>query len=450
VYKRKYKNIKILNIIKNIILKNLIICKMNKSDEIKEYKSVHCTNTTRKIDDLMKYYNDVEDKIYNSLNDSPKELSQVLWSKYLNIDTTCRCSMGTSEPDCIIKSNYKCMQCTNLSRVAILSNELINTPFKLCAGAVCGNFWVVQKFEHIHPIVSLQDGYKYSAEYITNYYNKLNVCDSTSNLGKYLTSDSLTHSYLIGVVLKKLSKNIVNVRSAFVCNADGYLLSDNNPGMSEFSLSVSNKDDFVFGCLHQLVHTFGNLFNYNFTHNNVSTHSLQFSNESYNIGKKMYNFTLKIGDFQNACIDSQKCRLFNYNSYSEMHISDLPIISTTEVKLVDLTNNGSFSVYKFDHETGKKIMHLRRLGVNLYSSSLDLYCYLVVLGSNSSFFNTMISNESLYKLWTSCWNVGELEVIHSRINKLGGKNIDVWDCMTVLSGLSLRCDLYPHLSKKLN
>lgn len=415
-----------------------------------EHKHVHCTDNTRGVDKLLQHYANVNAAVLTEFRANPAALVQRLWTVYLNMDTTCACSMGTVEPAMVLSHSTKCVQCTQLERIAVLGVDLINTPFKLSCGSRAGQYLVVSQTLHAHPQIQLQADYQYSAEYITEYYNKLSVCDGSLKFKQYCTSDTLTHGYLMSNIAQSLSANTVHMHSAFVCCSTGYTVCSNDPGLVEYTEAAGASSTWASQCLVQLVHTFGTLIAHNFTHNNVSTHSLQFSGTPWTSGKLRHPWTLKIGDFNHACIDYAGCRLYNYNTYSEMHIGELPIIHTIESKLVDVPNTGSWTAYRFNYETAKKILHLRRLGINLYSTSLDLYCYLIVCCSNDAFRSAVTSDPKLMQLWNSIWSPSELPILYARLDKLSDvPNVDVLQCLQTLSGLNLRCDLYHHLSQQL-
>jgi hypothetical protein len=173
------------------------------------------------------------------------------------------------------------------------------------------------------------------------------------------------------------------------------------------------------------------------------------------LGRKINSeFTLKISDFKYSSISYGSTKLLNFNTFSELFVKDEPIIEDIETKIVTFEKVGMYSMYKFNYETAKKILHLRRLGVGLYASSLDLYCYLIAFMSNKFFYNGIINDIKLNKIWNSIWKTDELEVLKIRLLKnqeldsvRSQTNIDIDLILQTLSNLSLRCDILNYLNE---
>lgn len=409
-----------------------------------EYQNISCTNSTRSADDIIKNYLNIRIKILENLKKDPKNLILNLWDNILNYDSDCKCNMGVYDKENILKSNFRCIQCTNLDRITDLSENLIGTPFSINVGKYIGKELIIDMYKNIVLKATLTDKYKYSAEYITKYYNKLSVCDSNLNLKQqYFVTDKFTNNFLISTILDSINNRIATIHTAYICGTDGYTLNDIYFSLDEYIQNLKDSTRFAKSLFTQLIHFFVETSKYNFTHNNATLDSLQFS-----VDKN--GFSLKFCNFENSCLNFANCRFLNFSTYSELFIKDEPIIEDIETKIVTFEKVGLYSMYKFNHEVGKKILHLRRLGVNIYSSSLDLYCYLIALTSNSKFYNILKSDIEMFKLFKSIWRPEQFEGLEKRLYRnMEKSNVDIDLILQTLSGLSLRCDLLFYLQKAL-
>jgi hypothetical protein len=154
----------------------------------------------------------------------------------------------------------------------------------------------------------------------------------------------------------------------------------NDLSIAEYTSDLVQSDysKFSRNILEQLLIFFTETLKYNFTHNNVNLGNIQFEQVEYlkynPLGKSgiqngerkvTADFTLKFSDFRYSCISYGNNRLLNFNTFSELFVKDEPIIEDIETKIVSLEKMGMYSMYKFNHETSKKILHLSRLGVVL-------------------------------------------------------------------------------------
>jgi hypothetical protein len=402
-------------------------------------KDINCTFCTRGIDNLLNNYTQKTNVILSLLNDE-KQIPNI-WSQLLSVDDNCECCLGQFDPDAILKSNTRCIECTNLDRITDFDIDIINKPFLVNVGSKKDQNLIINKYPNIPPKIIYSKSHKYSNDHITNYYNKLSVCDSKLDFKTgYIISDDCSNNYLISAILNQYTPNAIKIYTAFSCNNDLYILSENyNPLV--LCLAEANNIA-VSEVILQLLDFFNIAVTLEFTHNDVHLMDIQWSN----IRNGKYSGTLKLNDFEHSCINYKNIKCIHQNTYSELFMKDEPVIYDITTKNI----NDSYSIYKFNYETGKKILHCRRLGVNLYSSSLDLYMYLIALCSCKDFYDDLQQDLSLFKVWNSLWNPDELEILNLRIAKnwsLGTHNIDVYVSLQTLSGLSLRCDVLSYLNK---
>ncbi len=91
------------------------------------------------------------------------------------------------------------------------------------------------------------------------------------------------------------------------------------------------------------------------------------------------------------------------------------------------------------------MIYTRNLGIPLFHSSFDFYCFLVGLMSNIDFYNSVTNDEELLNIWESIWIKEEYDDVKNNIKNLGN---DFESIIKFISKYHLRCNCVNYVWSK--
>lgn len=396
---------------------------------------------------------------------------------------------------------YICPQCKNMRRIIDLQRVKAGEPFIIECGERAGQHLVYQE----QKIDKLYNLYEKMPEIIKKAYSHPSIsdilrcssatCSSAKSIDKsemsYLSSDPFTNGILINWYLQGengISKNWIS----WICNNRGYSLHDyynigtiNN--FQEFPKLLSNSGnrsptakaddkspidkDVVLGIIVQLVAVLFNLRKYEFSHGDPCTENLKFSDEPMSYYLNGVHITSPVslyldGFNKSGCnviqssvqnklaslTDNQsKIRLYSKSVVADEEMkkrSFSPIVETRQDETLSESVNKANLVYilkdPIKHiKASTMFMYMKHLGLPIFSSSFDLYAFLIVLLSEKSFYYTLVSSTLLKDFWKKLWvNNDDFQKINDRLKDHHDKasTINSVKVLQMLADLRLRCD----------
>jgi len=302
----------------------------------------------------------------------------------------------------------------------------------------------------------------------------LSMLNKYSNI-EYLGSDKFTNNMLINWYLNNELNipHIINMYISFVCNNKGYNVYEyldigNINSFQEFPefLETSGKPsptakaddktpiskDVVLSIIVQLFSCLHSLRKYDFSHGNPDTNSLKFKNEpvSYNYdGFHVTSpITLKLLDFSTSGCSANKIRLYSKSIVAEEELKKRTYEAVIDTVVLN-KDEGNVTVYRLKNpkkyiKSSILFMYMKHLGLPVYSASFDAYSFMMVLMSERSFYTTVVNNKKLNDFWRKMWvNDEDFDKINFKLQEIHEtpKIISLTDILTLLSDLSLRCDM---------
>jgi hypothetical protein len=206
----------------------------------------------------------------------------------------------------------------------------------------------------------------------------------------------------------------------------------------------------------QLLVTLSELSTINFSHGTPSIHAILFTKDPISY---MYNgvhvegpITLKIGDMWNSSATFGKIHYFPKNIKSSMYIERnmfVPEIATKTVSMAhcydvgaiqdnnnntpivcpatittcpdattyNLCKSRNVTLYRLTNSTLEIYSAMRHIGFPLYVGSFDFYCFMVSLMCDKSFYDAVIKDDKLYRLWSMMWLIDDLPNIERLIKE---------------------------------
>ena len=400
-------------------------------------------------DAILKKYSGNKIKILEKLTSNYKALNV---EDVLNIDRTCRTRMGFYDSHLVLKSNFCCNQCHEMNLLVDLSGDVvIGAPFSIGFGSHQNKLFVIEMEKDVIPKIKYYPNIKPNLEYLFNYFTSFKACDSTlSYETEWLSLDQFTNQVLISIILEKIVPlHMPIIHNAFICGNDGYMLLSEPKiaffeGLFEYPELFNDKflkPEIVKKILKQICDILSSLKPYNFCHNNATINALRFDYQNEVI--------VQINNFEHAAINLDNVRLYNENTVSKLYVKNEPFIPDIKISNEDTKEHCvEGSTYKFNTESGKQILNLRRLGIPIYNTSFDLYCFLISLVAQPEFYQTLISDPSLSKVWKSIWSSSDIEIVNYRIGKIHEDNLfdlSIEKIVEILSTLTLKCDFLDFL-----
>jgi hypothetical protein len=391
---------------------------------------------------------------------------------------------------------YVCSQCKNMKRLVNFSKTKVGDPFYIECGSHAGDKLVITESK-INKLYIIKESPPKTVSKIlsSDYINKLKQCSAGCNSNDlcdipdyaemdYLGLDPYTNNMLINWYLnEQLSyqaiPNIIKMHIGFVCKGKGYSLYEYPDigrirHMKEHSQylnpSGNIKKDIAKGIIKQLFATLHNLQKYNFSHGGPSSRAVLFKDEPsaylYDNVRVECPITMKLCDLHNAGVtvigsNNEKIRLYTKSLIADAEITKKPlkpIIETltitpytfdSNMNDINIEDDNDITIYRLKNpdkyfQEAMVFMYIKHLGLPIYQSSFDTYGFMVSLMSDKLFYDSVMSEESMYLLWRRMWLPEEFETVQDKIRHLH-KSSDpmtrVDKVIRFLSGFGLRCDM---------
>ena len=457
------------------------------SSRINKYHDFECCEWTRGIDNLLfRYLQDREEVISLMLND-PDQLIRTIWKQNgpLAIDNECRCRMGVGEK----RSPFACAQCKNLRRLIDFRIGGIEKPFKLECGESAGKNLIITSYTTAAPFLAWDDDAARRAKVYVQQYHDLTTCGTPNISGmKCITGDSFTIRTLILWIIHKMftDKNLPHcplMHTAFICRGIGYSLYDmpsigtitelhkmaSCHNLDVTTRSMSLKNGVARTIIIQLLVILLELSQINFSHGTPSVHGLVFTKDPvsyvYDEVQVIGPITLQITDLWNSSATFNKVHYFPKNLRSSVFIERnlfAPEISTRAVSMAHCSDSAtcpdsttyavckpkSISLYRLTNSTLDIYAAMRHIGFPLFVGSFDFYCFMVSLMCDKSFFDAVVHDDRLYRLWSMMWLHEDLSNIEQLIKEThangeipAGNRAASNTVINIIRGAWLRCDV---------
>ena len=399
---------------------------------------------------------------------------------------------------------FCCPSCNIMRRLYDSERFGPDSTFKLECGRDQGKMFIVKSvpITVLQTKISLNP-HKYLDLILREEYN-MKKCEphiDSSKDSTFMGLDSFTTQLLVtwyvdSILSEKRLHHVNKIYNAFVCGNKGYMLeetpdignifmfSKNSPFSETREISeikhtpyiksmdgplVVMKSSTIINILKQLLSTLHLLHQSNFTIGGVDTDSLVFYSERsiYNLDGVNVNcdFTVKLNNLENAGItvkesNNRQIRLYHQSDLADSLIDAVPFkpmiktasikSETTKISTTCPSNycdlDQAYYVYKIGSKLDKKhsllYLYMQNLGIPLYQSSFDIYCFIIMLMSNFSFYVGVSEDPIIFNIWKSMWIPSEFEDINVKIREFHSNDkISKNEIFTFLLDFSLRCDV---------
>jgi hypothetical protein len=260
---------------------------------------------------------------------------------------------------------------------------------------------------------------------------------NTHNI-EFICSDPFTHRILINLYMQTKIFSCVNshvsvLETAYVCSNRGYYVFE-YLGSSKLESIIkehgggedSNKrTQFIKSIWIQLLALLKTLSSYDFVHGNPSMDSIFFIpapiSYVYDDHIVKSDVTLKLCNLKQSSltIKENKSRLVCHDSVIENQLSS----QSTFPELFSLYNNNNNknfdrkSTYQFNLHTYRLISDLRKIGIPILGSSLDVYLFTLSLMLVHSFQHEVLQNKNLLSIWKSMWDPDQYDDVMNLVRK---------------------------------
>ena len=497
----------------------VIVLSEVKSDIPNKYHDFECCEWTRGIDTLLFRYHQDREEITSLISTDPNKLINTIWKPEgpLAIDNECRCQMGNGENRspfaCAQCKNMRRLidfrlggverpfqiECGNSAgKNLIVSSTEISSPFLS---------WDEDASRRARS---------YIQQYRTlTLCGTPNVHNQRCITGDSFTIRTLIMWMIANQFHEKGLPHIPTLHTAFICSGVGYSLytmpsigtmSELHKIASYHNLDPSNsvksqhfaymplKSNIARTIITQLLVTLLELSQINFSHGTPSIHGLIFNKDpvsySYDGVHVEGPLTLQISDLWNASATFNHVHYFPKNIKSSMYIERnmfVPEIATKTVSMAhchdvgagifdsaanpvvcpttvstcpdattyDVCKPQNVVLYRLTNNTMDIYNAMRHIGFPLYVGSFDFYCFMVSLMCDKSFFDAVIMDDKLYRLWSMMWLMEDLPNIERMIKEThdveaqgkspatnrAASNVVI----NIIRGAWLRCDVVKYL-----
>jgi hypothetical protein len=432
------------------------------------YHNIDCCEWTRGVDTLLNHYRGHRDYIVSLVKTNPTELINIIWSRTgpLAIDNDCQCQMGHGNR----RSAFSCAQCKNLQRLIDFRMGGAEKAVPLECGREAGKNIIVTSTEVLHPFLQWDDEATRRAQFYLQQYHNLTLCGTPSRPLRCIMGDSFTiRTLIVWLIASQFAEkglpHCPNLYSVFICRNIGYSIYEmpNIGPLSELNKYFRNRDGslpqpIVRSIIIQLIVMLSELTNINFSHGTPSINGLLFTNDPvsylYDEVPIQGPITVQISDLWNASATFNGVHFFPKNLQTSIHLERNVFIPEIETKIVSMaycdTNPtievckpNATNMYRLTTATIDIYSAIRHIGFPLYAGSFDLYCFLVSLMCDPSFYNTVIHDKSLYRLWSMIWLRDDLEPVEQAIQE-SHKTTNTM-VIDIIRGKWLRCDIVKYL-----
>lgn len=431
------------------------------------YHNIDCCEQTRGIDTLLNYYCKNREYVVSLVKNNPKLLIDIIWTRNgpLAIDNDCQCQMGNGNR----RSPFSCAQCKNLQRLIDFRMGGAEKAVLLECGQHAGKNIIVTRTEVFNPFLQWDDeATQRSQSYLKQYHN-LTLCGTPSTPLRCVMGDSFTiRTLILWMIGAQFSEtglpHCPNLYSAFVCKNTGYSIYE-MPNIGSFSELIKYyggalDQKVVRTIIVQLIVMLHQLASINFSHGTPSINGLVFTNDPVSY---LYDgvhiqgpITVQISDLWNASASFNGVHFFPKNLQTSIHLERnifIPEISTKTVSTkyckenndIDVCSPNSINMYRLTTLTMEIYSAIRHIGFPLYSGSFDLYCFMVSLMCDPCFYDIVINNEDLYRLWTMMWLDDDLNLVEQAILETHKMNNNAMVVIDIIRGRWLRCDIVKYM-----
>ena len=495
-----------------IILPEIITTEI-KHEIPNKYHDIDCCEWTRGIDTLLEQYKHDRNLITSLIINDPDTLIRTIWKQNgpLAIDNECRCQMGNGDK----RTSFACSQCRNLSRIIDFRLGGVERPFQIKCGNSIGQNFIVSSTDVSAPFLEWDNDSARRAKVFVQQYHNLTICGTPNiqNM-KCITGDSFTiRTLIMWMIAKNFTElglpHCPTMYTAFICNNIGYSLY-NMPNIGTLSelqkigsyhdpipenaVTKALKSSIVRTIIQQLLVTLLELTKINFSHGTPSIHSLIFTKDpvSYLYDGVHVNgpITLQISDMWNASATFGNNHFFPKSVKDTMYIERnmfVPEIATKTVSMAhcydigvidgvnessslplsvvcpinvntcpdattyDVCKSQNVTLYRLTNNTIDIYSAMRHIGFPLYVGSFDFYCFMTSLMCDPSFFNAVMKDDKLYRLWSMMWLIDDLPNIERLIRETHNTEPPVNNraasshVVDIIRGAWLRCDIVKYI-----
>lgn len=436
--------------VRNLGLKN--------SDTLHKYHALECCDWTLGADSLLARYKEDRQLITGLIESDPDSLIDSMWKQDgpLAIDTRCMCQMGHGT----VRSPFACAQCKNLRRLIDFRSGGSERPFEIQCGINAGKKMIVSGIPVLSHYMSWNDVSAQRAKSFVDQYRDLMICGTPSLDGmRSITGDPFTiHILITWMINKKFESKGLNhcplLYTAFICRGIGYTLYE-VPSIGNIYDLYKNKTatTTAYSIFTQLLVALSELSTINFSHGAPSMNSICFTKDpvSYKYDGVHVNgpATLQITGLWNSSATFGNVHYYPENIQSSMYVEHsifVPEITNQVIYCDDANECKPIALYRLTNTTVDIYMAMRHIGFPLYVGSFDLYCFIVSLMCNKSFFDNVMTDPKSYKLWSSMWLSEDIANVETSIAKNHHlPHPEDHTAIDIIRGKWLRCDVVPFL-----
>lgn len=433
------------------------------------YHDLKCCDWTLGVDTLLKRYANDRDEITTLIMTNPNKLVENIWKHDgpLAIDNECRCQMGQG----VHRTEFSCAQCKNLRRLIDLAAA--DQPFQLECGEKIGSTLLLERHNIIMPCLYWDDDALRRAQSYINKYQNLTQCGTPkmTNL-RCISGDSFTIHILISWMIHKIftEKGLPHIPllyTSFVCKNIGYELYDvpdigpwseldkiNDYHQPNGALDVNVAHTIIL----QLITSLHELSKINFSHGSPDIHSLIFTSDpiSYKYDGVHVEgpITLQLTNLRNTSATFNNVHYFPKKVKTELVLESnafVPEILTRRVTMaycqgrnLGVCDGKNVALFTLNTSTADIYSAIRHIGFPLYVGSFDFYCFIINLMCRKSFFDAVINNPNLNKLWSMMWLAEDKSNIETRL-KQNFETESQDATINIIRGAWLRCDIVPFI-----
>nr|QBK91038.1 MAG: protein kinase [Pithovirus LCPAC202] len=453
-------------------------------------KGTACGRTEPQVDRALEKIDQIRNQAISELVKNPEEFIIKLWEKSLSKDKSCKFQMGNNNPtlkerlegniNFLSSDKYaKCNGCRLLESIVPPNGNIKNKTFSPKSGKSRGLKYSILKVEGVIS-KNFQTGQQDDIIRQIVQQNELaQTCQphlSVLSKAKYFSLDSFSNRLLISWYLEKVlgkSKmpHLRKIYYGFICANDGYYLIEENKYL-KFSDLNKLSPEIIFSILYQLFALFHRLRNYDLSFHVIDQNTFLLEDSpchyEYDGVQITGEMTLKINNLSGAGISTysrknpdQIVRIYKSSTQPEKRFEKVFFKSINWSEHHELSTSPgeipkSWVSYKvsgngLEQEQRTAFLYANRMGLPLYQSSFDIYRLILLLASNSKIYEIITKDSELSKIWSSFWIPSEYKHIQKKIKShqfclyRGIESPDFCSLATILTGLTLRCDIVEHV-----
>lgn len=409
------------------------------------YNSIKCDDVLDTPTKIIARWNVDRSEIVKKLTDSD-DLNYKDITEIIPYDQSCKCIDGKA----YISSS--CTACSLLSKIFKNGIILDKSSTKIKNGKYKHKEFVLNSFispdENSGYYLStkpkkigngIMEEFKEINTCETLFYNQVNNVNFWKFRGNYEEHKTLISFILEHELNKKNIPCLLGSKWIYKCSKQIKIINQVFKRISVDDLYKKYDPDIVTkGLLTQLIVNLEFLSNYAFTHGGPNIDNIIIIDKPcsyvYETLKVDFPFSMGItpGGYSSiTCIDSlDRIIRFYYNKEGSLPSLDIeikPFINYSK-NCGCQVDSEYLKIRTLAYKINNNFFEYIRMGIPLFYSSLDMYCFLVILSSNEHFKNNFLKGE----LWKNLFNVQD----HTEFQKkLGDRNF-----MNVLKDTYLRCD----------